>query len=128
MSLIDIVIGNVKTDDNALAVRDGFVEVKMLASAASATGAQTALEYGADKVSWPATFQLTTISRGATDDTVVNIEVSNDNTNWEFYAQLAVVGNSSDGLASGAAPWKYVRANCTTLDNAGTGTFSVYMV
>ena len=128
MSLGDVILGSVKVTNSSFKVNTGFFDVKLLANAASATGAQTALEYGVDNISWPASLQLTTISRGATDDTVVNIEVSNDNTNWEFYAQLAVVGNSSDAVASGNAPWKYVRANCTTLDNAGTGTFSVYMV
>lgn len=99
-----------------------------LADAIEATGAQTAATVAADGISWPATFALTTTGRGATDDTVVVIEVSNDGFTTAIpYATLSVVGNSYDSIVGGNDPWLAVRANCTTMDNAGTGSATLIM-
>ena len=101
-------------------------EVAVLADAIESTGTQPI--FTNVEINWPATFQLTTTGRGTSDDTVVLIEVSNDNFTTAIpYATLATVGNTYDIIVSGQDPWAYVRANCTVMDNAGTGSATLLM-
>jgi len=68
-----------------------------------------------------ATFQATNSADGTT--TTVNIDVSNDDTNWVTMGTISLSGaNDTDGFASNAA-WKYVRAVSTVT----TGTVTVTM-
>lgn len=101
-------------------------ETVLLANAITATGVQPTFKN--IQINWPATFQLTTTGRGASDDTVIVIEVSNDNFTTAIpYATLSCAGNTYDSVVGGQDPWNYVRANCTTMDNAGTGSATVIM-
>lgn len=60
---------------------------------------------------------------------IVNIEVSNDGSNWLSTPMgtitLSGTDNNSDGFTS-AAPWKYVRANVTSISGTNA-TVQVYM-
>ena len=90
-------------------------ESVVIANAIGATGAQTAVTSGGVF----GTFQATNNASGT--DTVVDIEVSNDNVQWIVMGTITLSGNNdTDGFASSAS-WKYTRANVTAW-NAGTVT------
>lgn len=82
-----------------------------LLAAAIATGAGAGFQPSEKK----RTFQAVVTGTGAVSATVL-IQVSNDGTNWEELATIALAGTTSDsaGFASDA-PWAYVRANVTTI-------------
>ncbi len=69
-----------------------------------------------------ATFQATVTGTGAVTATV-DIEVSNDGTNWADTAAgtitLSGTTTHSDGFTTTNAPWKYVRANVTAISGTG---------
>lgn len=73
-----------------------------------------------------ATFQVTAVGTG-TVTCSVDIEVSNNNTNWLKLATVALNGATpkSDGFAT-LAPWGFVRANPTSI-TAGSPTITVTM-
>ena len=60
-------------------------------------------------------FQATVSGTGAVSATV-NVEVSNDNTNWLVLGTITLSGttSASDGFAAGA-PWPYTRARVTAI-------------
>ena len=68
-----------------------------------------------------ATFQAIVTGTGAVTATV-NIEVSNDGSNWLSTAlgtiSLSGTTTANDGFTS-SAPWKYVRANLTAVSGTG---------
>jgi hypothetical protein len=70
------------------------------------------------KYSPHATFQATVTGTGAVTATV-DIEVSNDGTNWldTVAGTITLSGTTthSDGFTTTSAPWKYVRANVTAI-------------
>ena len=69
-----------------------------------------------------ATFQATVTGTGAVTATV-DIEVSNDGTNWldTVAGTITLSGTTthSDGFTTTSAPWKYVRANVTAISGTG---------
>jgi len=87
------------------------MQVKSLLSAVTATGAGAANL----SVNGPQTYQATVAGTGAVTATV-NIEVSNDASNWVVLGTITLSGTTSatDGLAANA-PWKNVRANVTAI-------------
>ena len=51
---------------------------------------------------------------------VVDIEVSNDQTNWITMGTISVTTDgTTDGFTANAS-WKYVRSNCTTITETGS--------
>lgn len=69
-----------------------------------------------------ATFQATVTGTGVVTATV-DIEVSNDGTNWldTVAGTITLSGDTthSDGFTTTSAPWKYVRANVTAISGTG---------
>ena len=72
------------------------------------------------------TFQATVSGTGSVSATV-QIEVSNDNTNWLVLGTITLSGttSASDGFAS-TANWRYVRSNCTAISGT-SAALSVVM-
>jgi len=81
----------------------------------------TGVQPGVYKDSPYSTFQAIVTGTGAVTATV-NIEVSNDGTNWVATPMgtitLSGTTSASDGFTS-AAPWKWVRANVTAISGTG---------
>ena len=98
--------------------------VRDIMSGATSTGAGNAHF----KDSPYASFQATVSGTGAVTATV-DIEVSNDGTNWCDTAAgtitLSGTTSATDGFTT-TSPWKYVRANVTAISGTGA-TVSVKM-
>jgi len=90
-----------------------LINTVQLVKNADAVGAQQANEI--DKVeNASATFQAT-LSDTVTPAATVDIEVSNDKSQWIVMGTISLSGaNDTDGFAS-AAPWKHVRPNIKSI-------------
>jgi len=90
-------------------ISDYFETIQTIAAGGSAATGSSKNGQG------DATFQATVSGTGAVSATV-NIEVSNDNTNWLVLGTITLSGTTSatDGFAS-TANWRYVRSNCTAI-------------
>lgn len=67
------------------------------------------------------TFQAFGTTSAGSGTGVINIEVSNDNTNWLVLGTISLTlstTTATDGFVANA-PWKHVRANVTTLSGTG---------
>ena len=66
-----------------------------------------------------ATFQAVVAGTGVVQATV-NVEVSNNNTDWEVAATISLNGTTRahDGFSM-SAPWAYVRGNVTAISGTG---------
>jgi hypothetical protein len=63
------------------------------------------------------TFQLFGTTSAGSGSAIVNVEVSNNNSNWEVAGTITLTlgtSSTSDGFAKNAA-WRWVRGNVTTL-------------
>ena len=68
-----------------------------------------------------ATFQVSGTTTAGSGSAVVVIQVSNDATNWITAGTVTLTlgtASTTDGFTT-QAPWKYVRANVTTLTGTG---------
>jgi len=93
-----------------------LINTVQLVKNADSAGAQQAQEI--DKVEGAsATFQAT-LSDTVTPAATVDIEVSNDKSQWIKMGTITLSGaEDTDGFASSAS-WKYVRANVTSISGA----------
>lgn len=115
--------------DSFMAIGYGTGKIFTLADAIDETGQQTSISISSDGFSWPAAFQMTTTGMGGADYTTIQIEISNDDTNWEVMATITLLGNTKEGMPMNpSGPWHYIRANCTYMDNTPTtGTATLTM-
>lgn len=106
-------------------IKSGHVRNLFSGSGVTTTGAGSFLY----KDSPDATFQATVSGTGAVTATVT-IEYSNDGTNviGTVGGTITLSGTTSatDGFTSQNAPWKFVRANVTSISGTGA-TVQVYM-
>lgn len=89
----------------------------------TATGVGTQIYKDAPQAS----FQVSGTTTAGSGSAVVAIQVSNDGTNWITAGTVTLtLGTSatSDGFTTDA-PWKYVRANVTTLTGTGASVSAV---
>lgn len=93
------------------------VATQSLLSAATSTGAGNSYEpFGKER-----SFQLTGSTSSGTGSATVDIEVSNDGTNFLKLATMTLnlsTTVSQSGLLSDA-PWRYVRGNVTAISGTG---------
>jgi hypothetical protein len=100
----------VTTDPSGNVVGPGLTT---LLDAVTATGAGSSVSYGPG----PSTFQAT-LSNTTTPAATVDVEVSNNGTQWVTLGAITLSGAlATDGFAADA-PWKYVRGNVTAISGA----------
>lgn len=93
------------------------VATQALLSAATSTGAGTSFEPAGISRS----FQLTGAVSSSTGSATVDVEVSNDGTNFITLGTISLsltTSTSSDGFVSTTA-WRYVRGNVTAISGTG---------
>ena len=84
----------------------------------TATGAGSKIQTNGAKLM---TFQITGATSADAGAATVKIQVSNDGVGWLDLATLTLtLGTTAttDGVAL-AAPWQYVRGNCTAISGTG---------
>jgi len=102
----------------AASVAKSTGNISTLLDAVTATGAGTAAELPAAD----ATFQCIANGTSGAFSATVNVEVSNDNTNWETAITFSMSGTATTADTAGdniAAPWKYIRGNVTAISGTG---------
>jgi hypothetical protein len=103
----------------------GQVQVQTILSGAIATGA------GSSFTPWGAkrTFHANGVTSAGAGTAAIDIEVSNDDTNWVTAGTISLSFNDDpvvdDGFAMDA-PWRFVRANVTSISGTDA-TVSVIM-
>lgn len=97
------------------------ITTKTLLDGVTATGAGGPAEFS-KKEGPEAVFQCIANGTSGAFSATVNVEVSNDNTNWETAITFSMSGTATTADTAGdniAAPWKYIRGNVTAISGTG---------